>query len=104
MGKSGQFGSALSMVDAMKFGMLGAVGAISTWITAYTLGNTVDELIGWFDEWSDNASSEGSDNDTNKVDPNGTSIGEDFFYHATTVVYSWFVFTSIMVGGDYFVS
>merc|ERR1711935_415157 len=52
---------------------------------AYSLGNTVDENIGWFDQWSDDA-----------------SIGEDFFYHAITVVYSWFTFTTIMVGGQYF--
>lgn len=103
----GYYGSAVSMVDAMKFGVLGMVVAMGTWISAYSMGNTVDELVGWFDDWTDpshnDASKEGKDKDDgDQYGPDGTSIEYDFFYHAITVVYSWFVFTSIMVGGQVF--
>lgn len=104
----GFYGSAVSMVDAMKFGMLGMTVAMGTWIAAYSMGNTVDELVGWFDDWTDpshnDASKEGNDKDDgDQVGPDGTSISYDFFYHAIVVVYSWFVFTTVMVGGQYFV-
>lgn len=98
----GFYGSAVSMLDAMKFGMLGMVVAMGTWIAAYSLGNTVDENIGWFDQWSDDASREGRDKEDGDVDADGTAVAEDFFYHAITVVYSWLTFTAIMVGGQYF--
>lgn len=101
--KDGTFGSAVAMLDAMKFGMLGMVVAMATWTSAYSLGNTVDELVGWFDAWSDDASKEGKDKDDHdQYGPDGTSLEYDFFYHAIVVVYTWFVFTTIMVGGQYF--
>jgi len=104
---SGQYGTAVSMVDAMKMGSLGMVIAMGTWISAYSLGNTVDELIGWFDDWTDpahnDASKEGNDKDDgDQVGPDGTSLSYDFYYHAITTVYSWLTFTAIMVGGQYF--
>jgi len=104
---NGQFGSAVSVMDALKFGALGGVVAMGTWIAAYSMGQTVDELIGWFDEWSDPSSNdapkEGDDkDDSDNVDPDGTSIRYDFMYHAITIVYTWVTFTAIMVGGQYF--
>lgn len=104
---SGQYGTAVSMIDAMKMGALGMTIAMGTWISAYSLGNTVDELIGWFDDWTDpahnDASKEGSDKDDgDQVGPDGTSLSYDFYYHAITTVYSWLTFTAIMVGGQYF--
>lgn len=102
----GANGVAVSMLDAMKLGTLGFVVAMGTWIAAYSMGNTVDELIGWFDDWTDpthnDADKEGSDKESRKVDPDGTSIEYDFFYHAIVVVYSWFVFSAIAVLGEYF--
>lgn len=102
----GANGVAVSMLDAMKLGTLGFVVAMGTWIAAYSMGNTVDELIGWFDDWTDpthnESDDEGSDKKSGKVDPDGTSIEYDFFYHAIVVVYSWFVFSTIAVLGEYF--
>lgn len=49
----GIFGTAISNMDMFRFGTLGMVYAIATWITAFSLGETVDELIGWFDDWTD---------------------------------------------------
>lgn len=94
------------MKDIFRFGATGGVVAMATWITAYSLGNTVDELVGWFDDWTDpahnDASKEGHDKKDGDVDADGTSIGEDFFYHAITVVYTWFTFTAIEVGSHLF--
>lgn len=102
----GSSGVAVSTMDAMKLGMLGTVVAMGTWISAYSMGNTVDELIGWFDDWTDpahnDASNEGRDKKDGDVDADGTSIEYDFLYHAITVVYTWFTFSAIMVGGQYF--
>lgn len=42
-------------MDAFKMGTLGMILCIATWITAFSIGETVDELIGWFDDWTDPA-------------------------------------------------
>lgn len=103
----GQYGVAVSTLDAMKFGAIGMIVAMGTWISAYSMGNTVDELIGWFDDWTDpshnDASKEGHDKDDgDQLGPDGTSLSYDFFYHAITVVYSWIVFSAIIVGSHLF--
>lgn len=46
-------------MDAMKTMTLGGVAALATWICAYAIGETVDNLIGWFDKWSDDEKNEG---------------------------------------------
>merc|ERR1719198_100489 len=51
--KDGAGGVAVSMMDVFKMGTLGFTATMATWITAYSLGNTVDELVGWFDDWTD---------------------------------------------------
>jgi hypothetical protein len=42
-------------MDAFKMGTLGTILCIATWTTAFSIGETVDELIGWFDDWTDAA-------------------------------------------------
>lgn len=66
------------------------VGVIHATI-AYYLGTTADELVGWFDKYSDKTGNEGSDNDTGKVDVDGTSAQEDIQNHLITAVYGMFV-------------
>jgi hypothetical protein len=55
----GTFGTAISMNSAMKTSTLMMVMAFGAWISAYVLGETADELIGWFDQYSDNTKTEG---------------------------------------------
>jgi len=57
--KDGTMGTAVTPVMAMKAFTLIMVMAFSTWISAYTLGETADELIGWFDQYADNTKTEG---------------------------------------------
>lgn len=49
----GRLGIAFSTMDNFKVGTLSMIYAIATWITAYSLGETADELIGWHDDWTD---------------------------------------------------
>ena len=90
------------MMDVMKFGSLGMVSMLSTVITAHTLGEVVDKLIGWFDDWTngDKIAQEGSTDNGRDLD--GTSLKNDLLYHSITTVYTWVVFVAIMVGGNVF--
>jgi hypothetical protein len=42
----------------IKFLAMGSAVLISTYYAVYSIGETVDQLIGWFDEWSDDERSE----------------------------------------------
>ena len=50
---NGFLGAAVSIADGIKFGALGMVVALAVAISAWSMGDTVDELVGWFDKWSD---------------------------------------------------
>lgn len=98
----GFYGTAVSMMDALKLGVLGTVVAMATWVGAYAMGETVDKLIGWWDEWSDDAGKEGTGYKADEADAYGTSAQKDFLYHSITVAYTWLTFTAIIVGSVVF--
>lgn len=105
--EKGIFGVAVSVHDAIKFCALSFIVALGVAISAWSMGDTVDELVGWFDEWSDPASNdskqEGRDkNDPSIVDTAGTSLYFDYGFHITTLIYSWFGFMVIMTGATIF--
>jgi len=99
--EQGVFGKAVSTMDLLKNMVMGGVSIMSTFIAAHAMGETVDNLIGWFDEWSDPLN--------NKIDQeavvdgvtdiDGTSLKNDLLYHAITAVYTWAVFFAIYLGG-----
>lgn len=98
-------GTAISVNAAMKCFTHCMILAFGTWISAYTLGQSADELIGFFDKYSDDTSKEGSDKeDPSDVDPDGTSIGYDLLYHSITAGYAYVVLSTIMLGGYWFVN
>lgn len=66
------------------------VGVIHATV-AYYLGTTADELVGWFDSYSTKTGNEGVDNDTGKVDVDGTAAQEDIQNHLITAVYGMFI-------------
>lgn len=92
------------MQAAMKCFVHCMIFAFGTWISAYTLGSTADELIGWFDEYSDKTKTEGTDTNTNEVAVDGTSIEVDLLYHSITALYSYVVLSSMWLGGYWFVN
>merc|ERR1719389_671531 len=95
-------GTAVTPVMAMKAFTLIMIMAFSTWIAAYTLGETADELIGWFDQYADDTKKEGTDKDDGEADKDGTAIYYDLLYHSITAGYSYIVLSVIMVGGGWF--
>lgn len=72
------------------------------WISGWTLGNSADELLGWYDNYADKTKTEGTDKKTGDVDIDGTAIENDLLYHSITAGYSYVVLTAIMVGGYIF--
>lgn len=100
--KDGTMGTAVTPVMAMKAFTLIMVMAFSTWISAYTLGETADELIGWFDQYADNTKTEGRDKEDGDYDKDGTAIYYDLLYHSITAGYAYVVLTVIMLGGGWF--
>ena len=56
--KEGFFGVTVAHVTMIKFLAMGSAVLISTYYAVYSIGETVDQLIGWFDEWSDDEDSE----------------------------------------------
>lgn len=95
----GFLGRAVSWGQFIRFGAMGFALVVVTYYGAYSIGETVDNLIGWNDDWDDKENSEA----TNSITP-GTSISYDLILHTVTVVMSWFIFTFIIGGGHYFAS
>ena len=98
----GFMGASVSVRDCMKFVALGIVVMVTTYWASWSIGDVVDELIGWFDKWDDKKFSEGTDKTTGVADIAGTSLMTDLQMHAATVVYSWMVFTWIILGSHIF--
>ena len=96
----GKYGNAVSWPDVIKYGALGMVVSVGTWTTAWAIGQTVDQTVGWFDDWMDAVTSktEGSDKRSGKVDPAGTSLQFDSLYHYAATFYAWFSQVVIMIG------
>lgn len=59
-------------------------------LVAYSLGVEAGPVVGWFDAYSNDTRSEGSDKKTGKYDKNGTSAEEDILYHLITGIASMF--------------
>jgi len=77
--------------------------ALGVWISGWTIADTADELLGWFDKYDDTTDNEGSKKQSPfKRDAAGTAILYDLIFHSVTAVYSLFVLSSIMVGGYIF--
>jgi hypothetical protein len=95
----GFFGRAVSWGYLIKFGAMGAALLVSTYYSAYSIGETVDNLIGWMDDWDDKEDNEA----TGSITP-GTAISYDLNYHAVTVVLGWFLYNFIIFFGHVYAS
>lgn len=98
----GTFGTAVTMVQAVKVFTLCMILAFGTWISAYTIGQSAGELVGFYDQYSDDTNKEGTDKETGKRDPRGTAFAEDILYQTITAAYSYVVLSAMMVGGYWF--
>lgn len=99
----GKNGVALDEREALKFFVLCMIVGTTAVIGGYSLGDTANELITWFDQYADDTKKEGDEKkDASKVDPDGTSAMYDIIYHYVTLAMSFVLFTEIGFGGHLF--
>lgn len=99
---AGKFGMIATMPDSLKFFTLLMIQAFGVWVSGYSLASNVDELVDFFNHYSDKTNDEGTDKKDGDADPHGTAIEHDLFFHGITTFYSWFLYSFIMFGGYYF--
>lgn len=77
-------------------------------VGAYSLGVNADNLISWFDEYSDFTKEEacengtGSNNGCDLDEAKGTAIGYDTLYHFLTIASAGLVYFSVSIGAYIF--
>lgn len=98
----GTYGTAVTQVMGIKGFTLLSILALGVWISAWTMGDTADELLNWFNEYQDKTDNEGTTKTNNTPDLDGTAFEKDLLYHSLTTAYSYIVLTAIMVGGYVF--
>lgn len=99
--KDGFGGVMLDDIQAMKFFTLEMLVGLTSVIAGYSMGNVADELVTFYDQYTDDVKKEGT-NQFGNVDPNGTSAEIDYAYHWTTLAFGYLTFTMITGGGFYF--
>merc|ERR1712010_15484 len=65
-------GQTITIVQGYKSLALGCVIGIGAWISGLALGDSANELLGFFDNYSDKTKPEATDQETGDLDPNGT--------------------------------
>jgi hypothetical protein len=94
-----EFQSAKLFVLSLMFGMMSVVGG-------YSIGETTDQLIAWFDNYSQTHPNEACNNgNTSNCDLDesaGTALGYDSLYHFLTIASSYLLFFAITLGGYIF--
>jgi len=73
-------------------------------IGGFALGDTADNLLTWWDSYSDDERNEGSNKKTGRVDADGTSVEYDFLYHYLTMAFGYITFGTIAAGGFWFMN
>lgn len=96
-----EFQSAKLFVIGLLFGMMSIIGG-------YSIGETTDQLISWFDNYTTDRTKEACQNGTLNDDTcylnddSGTSLGYDSIYHFLTIAGSYGLFFAITIGGYIF--
>lgn len=98
----GFFGVAVSNMDMLKFMVLGLTVAVVTFYASYSIGELLDELVGWFDEMDTELDDEATNKTTGSKDIAGTAAITHLQYHGITVIYTWAVYTFMILGSNMF--
>lgn len=99
----GSGGVPVDDAQALKLFVLCMIAGGMSIIGGFSLGDTADELIGWFDEYADDTQNEGSEKRSPfSRDMDGTSAIYDVIYHSFTLAWGFIVFSNIVVGGFIF--
>merc|ERR1711907_501875 len=94
-------GTTVTIVQGYKYLALGCVIGIGAWISGLALGDSAQELLGFFDNYASKTKTEGTDKNGN-VDPDGTAIQYDLGFHFITLLFSYVTISAIAIGGYVF--
>merc|ERR1711967_208647 len=94
-------GETVTIVQGYKYLALGMVIGIGAWISGLALGDSAEELLGFFDNYSDKTKNEATDKDGN-VDDDGTAIEYDLMFRFITLLFSYMTISAIAIGGYVF--
>merc|ERR1711907_797238 len=97
-----QAGQTVTIVQGYKYLALGCVIGVGAWISGLSLGDSAQELLGFFDNYESKTGNEASDKTTGTVDVDGTAIEYDLGFHFITLLMSYLTISAIAVGGYYF--
>jgi hypothetical protein len=97
--------TAMTLLQGYKFLALGFIIGVGAWISGLALGDSAEELIGWYakyDPYTEAYARNSNGALTSDRDSSGTSIIYDLSYHTTTLLYTYFSVTAIAIGGYVF--
>jgi len=95
-------GTTVTIVQGYKYLALGCVIGIGAWISGLSLGDSAQELLGFFDNYSSKTRNEAREKGTFDYDPDGTAIEYDLLFHFITLLFSYMTISAIAVGGYVF--
>merc|ERR1719440_2000892 len=94
-------GETVTIVQGYKYLALGCVIGIGAWISGLSLGDSAQELLGFFDNYAKKTHSEAVDKDGD-ADPDGTAIQYDLGFHFVTLLFSYMTISAIAIGAYVF--
>jgi len=93
--------NAITWEKAIKMLALLMILVAANIIGAGGMSMTVDELVGWFDQYQEEAKQRSSDSNGN-LDPLGQGAENDIWYHLGILLYSWLQLGLIVLFGHLF--
>merc|ERR1712167_42201 len=95
-------GQTITIVQGYKYLALGCVIGIGAWISGLALGDSADELLGFFDNYADKTKQEAQDKTNGDYDADGTAIEYDLGFHFITLLFSYMTISAIAIGAYVF--
>merc|ERR1711898_18581 len=95
-------GNIITIVQGYKYLALGCVIGIGAWISGLALGESAQELLGFFDNYDSKTKSEAQDKDSGDYDADGTAIEYDLGFHFITLLFSYLTISAIAIGAYVF--
>merc|ERR1719502_2523662 len=93
-------GQTVTIVQGYKYLALGCVIGIGAWISGLSLGDSAQELLGFFDNYDSKTKSEARDKDSGDYDTDGTAIEYDLGFHFITLLFSYLTISAIAIEYD----
>merc|ERR1711975_147145 len=95
-------GQTVTIVQGYKYLALGCVIGIGAWISGLSLGDSAQELLGFFDNYDSKTKSEAQDKEDGDYDTDGTAIEYDLGFHFITLLFSYLTISAIAIGAYVF--